>query len=239
MKLVIGGSSGFVGAELVRQALTNPAITSIIGLSRRETPVLAGSADNAGKLKSIVCEDFGSYSDDIKKELEDADACIWTIAVTPSKMKTTPWGEVVKICRDYTLVALRTIAHVPRKHDGPLRFVYISGHFAPRDRAHIVKPLTDFGLVEVALMRGQLEAQVLEYAEQSNGAVEACIAKPGMIHGPGMDVRVVPGLPNIELHDIAAALLNQVVDGFEKDTLSNDDMSLLGQKVLSSQKPIV
>lgn len=77
MKLVIGGSSGFVGAELVRQALSNPAITSVVGLSRRETPVPADANANAAKLKSIVVEDFENYSDSVKKELEDVDAFIW------------------------------------------------------------------------------------------------------------------------------------------------------------------
>lgn len=76
MKLVIGGSSGFVGAELVRQALSNPAITSVVGLSRRETPVPPSSA-NAAKLRSVVCDDFENYPDGVKKELEDVDAFIW------------------------------------------------------------------------------------------------------------------------------------------------------------------
>ncbi|KAK8036948.1 hypothetical protein PG991_001262 [Apiospora marii] len=233
MKLVIGGSTGFVGTELLRQALTNPAVTSIVGVSRRETKVPEGSSDGVGKLKSVVCDDFTSYPDPLKKELEDADACIWTIAITPSKMKETPWDEVVKITRDYALTALHTMADMRPATEGPLRFVYISGHFAPRDRSHVVKQLTDFGLVEVALLRGQLEAQILDYAEQSDNKVVACIAKPGMIHGPGMDVRTVPGLPNIELQDIAAALLDQAVNGFAKDTLSNDDMSQMGQHVLA------
>ncbi|OTA90723.1 hypothetical protein M434DRAFT_22805 [Hypoxylon sp. CO27-5] len=229
MKLVIGGSSGFVGTELVRQALQNPEITSIVGISRRQTVVPVGSEDKSAKLKSIVCDDFSSYPDNLKKELEDADACIWTIAVTPSKMKTTPWEEVVKVCREYTITALKTIASVPRKQGGPARFVYISGHFAPRNGAPIPKQLAEFGLVQVASMRGQLEAQILEYSDQSNGAVVSCIAKPGMIKGPGMEVRVVPGLPEIQLHEIAACLLDQVVRGFEKDTLSNDDMVRIGQ----------
>lgn len=76
MKLVIGGSSGFVGTELVRQALSNPAITSVVGLSRRETPV-PDSGANAAKLKSFVVEDFENYSDAVRKELEDVDAFIW------------------------------------------------------------------------------------------------------------------------------------------------------------------
>lgn len=76
MKLVIGGSSGFVGTELVLQALSNPAITSVVGLSRRETPAPPSAAD-AAKLKSVICDDFDNYSDSVKKELEDVDAFIW------------------------------------------------------------------------------------------------------------------------------------------------------------------
>lgn len=82
MKLVIGGSTGFLATELIRQALSNPAFTSIIGLSRRETSVPAGFVDEEGKLKSVVVDDFSSYSETTERELEDADACIWY--ATPS-----------------------------------------------------------------------------------------------------------------------------------------------------------
>lgn len=77
--------------------------------------------------------------------------------MTPSKMKDMPWDETVKICRDYTLTALRTLASMPRppreNGPGPLRFVYISGHFAPRDKSDIPQQLIDSGLAEVALLR--------------------------------------------------------------------------------------
>lgn len=76
MKIVIGGSSGFVGTELVRQALANPNITSIIGLSRRET-TLPPSTAGADKFKSIVCDNFEEYPDDVLKELSNVQACIW------------------------------------------------------------------------------------------------------------------------------------------------------------------
>lgn len=77
MKLVIAGSTGFVGTELVRQALAHPAITAVIGLGRRETTVPPGSEANATKLTSVVCEDFDAYSQDVKRELDGANACIW------------------------------------------------------------------------------------------------------------------------------------------------------------------
>lgn len=78
MKLVIGGSSGFVGTELVRQALSNPAITTVFALSRRETLLPASVAkEDSIKLRTAVCDDFENYPDSVKKELHDVDACIW------------------------------------------------------------------------------------------------------------------------------------------------------------------
>jgi predicted chitinase len=77
MKLVIGGSTGFVATEVLTQALKNPAITSIVALGRREATMSTAAGSNAGKLKSVICEDFENYPDSVKTELENADACIW------------------------------------------------------------------------------------------------------------------------------------------------------------------
>jgi transposase len=79
MKLIIGGSTGFVATELLSQALKNPAITSIIALGRREATLTADADSNAAKakLKSIICDNFEEYPDSVKSELENADACIW------------------------------------------------------------------------------------------------------------------------------------------------------------------
>lgn len=48
----------------------------------------------------------------------------------------------------------------------------------------------------------------------------------------------IPGLPHIDLPDVAAALLDQVVNGFEKDTLKNDDMIRIGQKALVEKQRV-
>lgn len=65
--------------------------------------------------------------------------------------------------------------------------------------------------------------------------MQAQIAKSGFINAPGKVVPKVPGLPTIELQDISAALLNQVTEGFEKDTLFSDDMTRIGQKALGQE----
>jgi nucleoside-diphosphate-sugar epimerase len=79
MKVIVAGSTGFVGTEVIRQALSNPAVTSIIGLARRETavPQNTGPGADPTKLKSIICDDFEKYSESAKQELSGADACIW------------------------------------------------------------------------------------------------------------------------------------------------------------------
>ncbi|KAI0593184.1 hypothetical protein F4775DRAFT_608201 [Biscogniauxia sp. FL1348] len=238
MKLVIGGSTGLVGTELTRQALLHTAVTSVVALSRRETPVPADAGSSSVKLTSVICDDFESYSDTVKKELQDADACIWTIAVTPSKLKSMPFEDISKICRDYAVTAIKTLDGLRPNQKQPLRFIYMSGHFAPRSAAEVPKELIDNDLASYGLLRGEAESNILAYAEQSNGAVQACVAKPGIIDSPGREKRTVPGVPNIELCDISAALLDQVVNGFEKKALSNEDMIKAGRKALAKQKKL-
>ncbi|KAJ5438567.1 uncharacterized protein N7458_009565 [Penicillium daleae] len=233
MKLVIGGSTGFVATEVLTQALKNPAITSIVALGRREATMSTAAGSNAGKLKSVICKDFENYPDSVKTELENADACIWTIAVTPRKLSTVPWEATCKISRDYAVTAIKTLDTLRPAQEQPLRFLYVSGHFAPRSRAEIPPALENHGLVDYGLLRGEVETLILSYAEQSHGRVESCVVKPGLIDAPGAEKRDIPGVPHVDLPDIAAALVDQVIRGFEKDTLSNDDLVRIGGRVLA------
>ncbi|KAK4110896.1 hypothetical protein N656DRAFT_790777 [Canariomyces notabilis] len=242
MKLVVAGSTGFLAGEIIRQALSNPTITSVVALGRRPAPEPqnAGPSADASKLKSVILENFDTeYSESVKKELSGADACIWTIAITPSQYRSFPWEQVVKVCRDYALRGVETISQLPRDGQGkPFRFVYVSGNNAERDPNK--KPMI---LGDYCLMRGEAEARILEYASKSNGTVEACIAKPGVINGPGKESTLFKraffsliGVPKIHVSEISAALLSQVVNGFEKDTLMSEDLSRIGQKVLAEKK---
>ncbi len=188
-----------------------------------------------------------------------------TIAITPGQLKSTPWEQTVKICRDYAIRGIETISQLPRGGDGkgPLRFVYISGNNAERDPTKKPLLLGDYCILRVCPVvqltfipkptnldtdisrspQGEAESRILEYALQSKGAVEASVAKPGLINGPGKSSPILQrvfltliGLPKIQVSEISAALLQQVVGGFEKDTLLNADMVRIGQKVLGAEK---
>ena len=73
MKVILTGTTGFVGAEVLRQCLLYPSITSLVVLSRR--PLSTAPTDP--KLKVVILEDFTSYPPQVVDELKDADACIW------------------------------------------------------------------------------------------------------------------------------------------------------------------
>jgi uncharacterized protein YbjT (DUF2867 family) len=53
MKLIIAGSTGFVATEIIRQAIRNPSITSIVALARRETAVPQNAGVDAAKLSQL------------------------------------------------------------------------------------------------------------------------------------------------------------------------------------------
>ncbi|KAK0708872.1 hypothetical protein B0T21DRAFT_387583 [Apiosordaria backusii] len=238
MKLIVAGSTGFVGAEIIRQALSNPKITSLVALGRRPAPTPQNLGPNADltKLKSVTVADFGEeYPDSVKQELSGADACIWTIAITPAKSRSNTWEQTVKVCRDYAIKGIETISQLPRDNTSgkPFRFVYISGYNCERDQTK--KPM--WPLRDYLLMRICRQCLFHNFAQKSNGVLEVLIAKPGLIMGYGKIVPAVQkalmtaiGVPKIAVQDISAALLDQVDNGFEQDTLMTEDLSRIAAK---------
>lgn len=75
MKVILLGSTGFIGKAVLDQCLKNSAITSIIALSRRELPEQAVNP----KLTVVIVEHFKFYSDSVLEHLKGADACIWYV----------------------------------------------------------------------------------------------------------------------------------------------------------------
>lgn len=78
--------------------------------------------------------------------------------------------------------------------------------------------------------------------------VEVCIARPGVITSSTTWIKATVAsafsatnfftraFANITLQEVSSAVLNQVVDGFEKGTLSNADLVRLGQAASELKK---
>jgi hypothetical protein len=74
MKVILTGSTGFIGGEVLSQCIRHPSITSIIVLSRREILDVSSSDE---KTKVVIVDNFASYPENVVTEIADADACIW------------------------------------------------------------------------------------------------------------------------------------------------------------------
>lgn len=75
----------------------------------------------------------------------------------------------------------------------------------------------------------------MDFAKKHNGSVEVAIARPGMIKDGNpregadkFEADAATKIPNILVQEVARAMLKQVVQGFEKETISNDDLKHIG-----------
>jgi hypothetical protein len=88
---------------------------------------------------------------------------------------------------------------------------------------------------------------VFEFPKEKKG-VEVCIAQAGVIANSTTWSRALVAnlfrvvnfigrpFPNIDRNELAAAVLDQAVNGIEKETLSNADLVRLGQQALKARK---
>ena len=132
-------------------------------------------------------------------------------------------APALKCMTPNTLTGIQTISQLPRSNPStPFRFLYLSAMGIERNPASKPWIMGDF-----KVMKGETESGILEYAQKSDGSVEACIAKPGLIGGEGafrgawmgaiktVGRAVSSKMPVVDVDEIAAALLDRAVNGFE------------------------
>jgi len=89
-------------------------------------------------------------------------------------------------------------------------------------------------------VQGRTENAVLEFAKQHKPEVQVTIAKPGMIEGPGHPkssfatafLFFIDEVPWIHVSEIAAAMVDQCVNGITKEPLWSKDLLEIGSRFL-------
>ncbi|OJJ48238.1 hypothetical protein ASPZODRAFT_140552 [Penicilliopsis zonata CBS 506.65] len=248
MKIILAGSTGLVGREVLELCLACESITSIVALSRRELPA---SVTQNPKLKVVILDDFLSYTDPVLQEINGADACIWTLGKTP----TTDSEAARKVCLDYTLAAVAAFEKVAENNkDGngnetlptkKIRFVYCSGAAAERDQTKSLWFIQEYRRIRVRLcllygilnvyansQQGQVENELLAHAAAHPDSFELYILRPGMVLGKEMTLkdRLVQGLaPSVKVDVLAGLMLDVALKGGSQDIFENSAINELGR----------
>ncbi|KAJ7170496.1 hypothetical protein C8R43DRAFT_1120920 [Mycena crocata] len=220
MKFVLTGATGFVGGEVLAQCRRNPAISSIVVLTRRPLPEPI-AADN--KVQAIIMDDFKTYSDQVAHQLADADACIWAIGARAA----VPEVEI-----DYPLALARAIIRTRTPQQKPFRYIYCSGILAERDQSKAL-----WVAQSSRRIKGAAENSIIAFAKekQHKDHWETYIAKPGMVLRADGDVlkNIVTSFQgNVKVNVLAAALIDVVSQGSKEQTLQNAEIVSRGTTAL-------
>lgn len=226
MKIILTGSSGFIGTEILSQCVSHPSITSIIALSRRELPT------THPKLQTLILSDFESYPESLLVQLADAEACIYALGDNDySKPEINR-----RINLDYTLAAANAFANslAPRMkstESRKFRFIYCSGFLTRRDQE---KRLWFIG--DMRKMRGLVESRLIELGnERAEGGFEVVVARPAFVFAKGAWLKLAFGIvtQTIYVDLLAAAMIELALHGTKHQTCENDELVRSGNEVHS------
>jgi Semialdehyde dehydrogenase, NAD binding domain len=222
MKVVLSGSTGYIGGEVLTQCLNHPSITSVIVLTRRDPGHLAQNP----KAKVITVKDFTSYDQLTIDELKTADAAIWCLG--------TSYGDE-RIDIEYPLTFINAIKTRP---PGSTHFRYIQLGGA------LTVPPVEAGQKERSLwfyangrrIRGATEARVLETAEEaSQSQFTVYLVKPGAVlprYGAIIQRCILGDSLSIIINELGAMMVDLAVQGNEQKVFHNLEIVKQGRKLL-------
>ncbi len=116
MKIIVIGATGLVGAEVVREAIKNPAITAITAIVRSPLNL------QHPKLKVIQHQDFLNY-DALQQEIKTADAVLWCLGISQTQVSKEQY-EIITY--DYTIAAAKAV----QQFNPDCTFIFLSGEGA-------------------------------------------------------------------------------------------------------------
>ncbi|RMJ23049.1 Nucleoside-diphosphate-sugar epimerase [Aspergillus sp. HF37] len=220
MKVILTGSTGFIGQEVLSQCLANPSISSIIVLSRRALPLSHPKIHHVHRMQE---SDFLSYSTpELTAAIQGADACIWSLGTVPSRVGDSQINRRVSV--DFTAAAARAFQQ-QQGTSRRFRFVYVSGGLAERDQS---RPL--WFSAAFRRIRGDAENVLISAARENPDTFEEYIMRPGLVVGKdGTVIDMIRGLwPSVRVDILAKAMVETAVNGNQKRFFENAEIQVTG-----------
>ena len=134
MKIIITGSTGTVGSELVRQAVADNDIEQVILLARN------ASTTKHPKVREIIHKNFLNYNG-LENIFKEADACLWCLGISQTQVTKEEYSVITY---DYTVAAAKSMLAA----NPSITFLFLSGQGADS---------TQKSKVRFARVKGQTE----------------------------------------------------------------------------------
>ncbi|RFU28373.1 hypothetical protein B7463_g7984, partial [Scytalidium lignicola] len=233
MRVILTGVTGFIGKEVLNEAINHPAITSIICVTRSPIPE---SAKNNSKVQEIIHEDLSSWPTTLITQLEGAEACIWSLGIPagkPGNLETRRKVEVAT-CHAAAQAFCTSLAPALKDKGKKFRFVYLSGMFAARE--------TDKKLLlmhDIRIAKGEVENGLLELEKKEENNFQVTIARPGGVLDKNTIIPdfLVAASASIKADTLGAAMVEEAVDeDKESMTLECAALRKIGSEALQRQK---
>ncbi|KUJ14362.1 uncharacterized protein LY89DRAFT_736408 [Mollisia scopiformis] len=227
MKLILTGCTGMIGSEVLRQAILHPSITSIIVLSRRDLQ----PSQLSPKVKVIILSDFTSCPNNIWTDLEEAEACIWSLGGIPSRFLDLETARKVNI--DYPFEAAKAFIERLCSPGRKFRFLYVSGHAVHRDLEK------KNGLFNDAIrIKAEIEIKLNQLQEENQETFAAYFPRVGSVIPPNNKLLSIAGsltnslYPALKAEELAASMIDVAINGGAEQIVSHDELKNRGRSLL-------
>ncbi|KAI8630762.1 hypothetical protein F5Y19DRAFT_33361 [Xylariaceae sp. FL1651] len=218
MNVIITGATGFVGGQVVRQAIASDKIKHAFVLTRK---ALSDELSKSDKVTVIEHADFSVYPPEVLSQLAGAEACIWAIGGRAPQFPDVETARKVSV--DYTLAAAKafTTELAPQLPEGrKFRFVFCSGKFAEWDDKKHLAFMSD-----TRHIKGQVEKGLCELADANADKLEVLIARPSgilTIRGGGLKAMAAKLAGFIAVDHLARDFIRLATEGHSKRILEAD-----------------
>ncbi|KAH8081438.1 hypothetical protein HD553DRAFT_315553 [Filobasidium floriforme] len=205
MKVIVTGTTGYIGQQVLARCVVDPRITSIIALSRRPLP----QYDHEPRVTVQIVPDFAHFDDDMIQTWKSAGACLWCLGLA---MPPTP--EIAHLLAfTYPQAFLDTFARISTEKDLlGFKFVSLSGALVEKDQSRSL-----WFLDQERKVRGQNELRVLTDTF-SHPLIPSVVVRPGVVLTSSLTSNII-GLvgPAIQNAVLAAAIVDIGIAGIERD----------------------
>ena len=220
MRIVLTGTTGFVGGEVLEQLLAHREVDSVTSLARKAV------ARKHPKLRAITIADFEAYDDALAVDLASHDACLWTLGGKASDFASEE--GYAKVTHDYTLA----LANVFAKSGRGISFCYLSGMGAdPTESARLPWER------KTRHLKGRTEKD-LAALSAAHPSFTAYAFRPGGILPRASNVLKGLFLSPIALRvdELAAAMIRIALEGSPLRLLDNGMIRAAGNDALANGK---